>query len=639
MKASKGTRAFILFLSLSILMSAFGCAGGIPNENTVAESQNIEPNSDETTLPYNNSTESAQAASDINKASAQETSDTTEPTAAAFAQEDEFDETQMNSIAMLNYLAVLSQEINSSTQSRLFLEEAYSSLLVNINPEKVDELTQRHLQNLLDTIEQFRFLSVKQERLQLIFDQKKAAALKELIPRHTMMLRSLKSFNVQNLLKSTASLAGNSISRYLSYQEAISQEFLRSGWELDDQEKLNLHESRKQTFLYMIEIVRENELPGELALNEKNVDEFVSWKNNTNYYQKIQFFESQQDTYRMFGDYWLVLADCYYNIAEYEKCLEAIDQYESLNIDIFRKDYSFAKLLPEAIIAASEVYGDEQYVLTAERYLELLVDNTENSDWSSRYFASEVYLDLYARTQNTAYLQNAYELTLNNVNNLVAKQLSLNSVYLSEVEEIAVPEEATKDEKRQIEEYNKSLHNDRKTELPPVYEPLLLNCDLLFALADTLEIDKNEQEIIDEILHGNQVGLFLSETLENRYSFSPIDVDRTAEFYKDKLVIPAVSVCENSAVKVTVTSDGEVSIYDDWILKEVERPSDDITDFTVTYTSKAVRKQVWSANAVVDIEIYTDKADEYADTKFKFNVSKYNDLWLLPDIVEFVQVN
>ena len=84
-----------------------------------------------------------------------------------------------------------------------------------------------------------------------------------------MMLRSLKSFNVQNLLKSTASLAGNSISRYLSYQEAISQEFLRSRWELDDQEKLNLHESRKQTFLYMIEIVRENELPGALALNEK----------------------------------------------------------------------------------------------------------------------------------------------------------------------------------------------------------------------------------------------------------------------------------------------------------------------------------------------------------------------------------
>ena len=639
MKASKGTRAFILFLSLSILMSAFGCAGGTPNENTVAESQNIEPNSDETTLPYNNSTESTQAASDINEASAQETSDTTEPTAAAFAQEDEFDETQMNSIAMLNYLAVLSQEINSSTQSRLFLEEAYSSLLVNINPEKVDELTQRHLQNLLDTIEQFRFLSVKQERLQLIFDQKKAAALKELIPRHTMMLRNLNIKDKIALLKAASQLVISSISRYLSRLETISQEFLRSRWELDDQEKLNLHESRKQTFLYMIEIVRENELPGELALNEKNVDEFVSWKNNTNYYQKIQFFESQQDTYRMFGDYWLVLADCYYNIAEYEKCLEAIDQYESLNIDIFRKDYSFAKLLPEAIIAASEIYGDEQYVLTAERYLELLVDNTENSDWSSRYFASEVYLDLYARTQNTAYLQNAYELTLNNVNNLVAKQLSLNSVYLSEVEEIAVPEEATKDEKRQIEEYNKSLHNDRKTELPPVYEPLLLNCDLLFALADTLEIDKNEQEIIDEILHGNQVGLFLSETLENRYSFSPIVVDRTAEFYKDKLVVPAVSVCDNSAVKVTVTSDGAVSVYDDWVVKEVERPSDDITDFTVTYTSKAARKQVWSANAVVDIEIYTDKADEYADTKFKFNVSKYNALWLLPDIVEFVQVN
>ena len=74
---------------------------------------------------------------------------------------------------MLNYLAVLSQEINDSKNSRMFLEEAYASLLNNTNPEKVNELTQSHLSSMLDTIEKYRMISVKRDRLQYIYDQKK----------------------------------------------------------------------------------------------------------------------------------------------------------------------------------------------------------------------------------------------------------------------------------------------------------------------------------------------------------------------------------------------------------------------------------------------------------------------------------
>lgn len=40
-------------------------------------------------------------------------------------------DTQLNSINMLNYLVMLTQEINAATNSRLYLEEAYSSLINN----------------------------------------------------------------------------------------------------------------------------------------------------------------------------------------------------------------------------------------------------------------------------------------------------------------------------------------------------------------------------------------------------------------------------------------------------------------------------------------------------------------------------
>ena len=213
--------------------------------------------------------------------------------------------------------------------------------------------------------------------------------------------------------------------------------------------------------MFMLDIVREENLPGKLALNESSVEEYVTWKNNTNVYQKIQFFESQSSTYEAFGDYWLTLASCYYDQAEYEKCLGCFDKYEELQADIFRKDYNFAKALPQAIVAAKEVYSKEEYSPIAERYLGILVDNTENTEWSLKYFAAQMYLDLYAQTKESHFLDQAYILALNNVNYLVAKQKVMNTSYLSAVKEVALPKDpskdASKDEKTSVEDQKKKI--------------------------------------------------------------------------------------------------------------------------------------------------------------------------------------
>ena len=119
---------------------------------------------------------------------------------------------------------------------------------------------------------------------------------------------------------------------------------MQDGWVLDDEEAANLHDSRKRAFMFMIEIVREEELPGELALSESAVENFVKWKNNENVYQRLQFLESEEDTYKAFGNYWLELADSYYETGEYAKCLDAVAKYEELQTEIFRKDYYLAQM-------------------------------------------------------------------------------------------------------------------------------------------------------------------------------------------------------------------------------------------------------------------------------------------------------
>ena len=47
------------------------------------------------------------------------------------------------------------------------------------DPEKVNETTESHLSSLLDIIEKYRMITVKRDRLQYIYDQNKAKALKE----------------------------------------------------------------------------------------------------------------------------------------------------------------------------------------------------------------------------------------------------------------------------------------------------------------------------------------------------------------------------------------------------------------------------------------------------------------------------
>ena len=544
-------------------------------------------------------------------------------------------ETQKNSIAMLNYLAMLSQQINSSKNSRMYLEEAYDALINNTNPENVNELTESHLSSLLDIIEKYRMIAVKRERLEYIYNQNKAKAIKEAIPNPIGVLSAVTSFDYKRLAASVIYMAVDSVTSYNAYNTEIEQEYLQDGWELDDEEAENLHDSRKRAFLYMIDIVQEYDIPGKLALNETSIENFVTYQNKTNNAQKIQFFESEESTYSAFGSYWLELAECYYAAEEYKKCLDAISTYENVQTDIFRKDYEYAQILPEVIVAAEEVYSGKEYVEYVEKHLKILVDNTEKSEWSLRYFAAQMYMDLYAKTKESSYLNTAFELVLNNVNYLAGEQNSMNKTYLSAVQEVTASDTATKDEKKQIKQYNKSLKEQRKIELPPVYEPLMVNCELLFALADECNISDAQKNRIDGILDS----AFLTTTIAQKYSFVPENIRVDATYDKDTLILPASVVSENSAIKVSVSDGDSTTVYDDWTVKKVDRANgdDDFGGFKVTYVSKSAGKQNWSADSTVKVEITEPDADDRSYI-LNFKVNSYKKI-LMVTTVEFEQVS
>ncbi len=271
---------------------------------------------------------------------------------------------------MLNYLAVLTQQINSARNSRLFIEEAYSSLINNTHPNAIDENTQFHLASILDALENYRMIAVQRDRLKYIYEQNQAQALRRSLPSPLPLISLSKSKKIMKDLLSLTFMAVDAYASYIDQKAANDLRDMEATWALDDEEVKGLHGIRKQTFNYMIETVNAYKLSGDQALNENAVDEFVAWKNNTNIVQRILFLESNHRTYKDFGSYWLTLAQSYYANEDFDKCLDALSNYDKLQTRIFRKDYDLAKVLPMAIVAAKELKNEAEYVELAGQFAE-----------------------------------------------------------------------------------------------------------------------------------------------------------------------------------------------------------------------------------------------------------------------------
>ena len=541
---------------------------------------------------------------------------------------------QSNAIAMLNYITVLTQDVNASKNSRLYMEQAYSSLINNTYPNAVDSRTLSQLTGLLDTMEKYRMAALQRERLEYIYEQNQAQAIRAAVPSPMGLFSTVRSYRPSKIAASIAYMAIDSITSYMTYTAAVDLQYLQDGWALDDEEASALHESRKGTFAYMINMVGEYELPGDLTLTESSVEEFVKWKNNENVVGRIQFLESNQATYQSYGGYWLLLAQSYYDNGDYEKCLDAARAYEDIDNRIFRKDYELAKVLPSVISAAEQIYSGKKYESVAADSVQTLLDNTDHDDWALRYYAAQVYIDLAAQTNDRAYLETAYDIVLDNVNYLVGEQQSLNAAYIAPVQKAAVPENATKNVKKQIENANKSLEETRKTELPPVCEPLRLNCDLLFALADELEISESERQKIDGILHLKGAPIFLTEALDDAYWFlhdsTPESEETDIEFGGTAIILPAVCCTSDAAITVSVqeADAAEPVVLTDWTVDTVKRVTeDDVSSYRVVYTSEEARRHDWQPGAAIQLDIQPKADTDLPAYHFEFTTEDTKKEW------------
>lgn len=555
---------------------------------------------------------------------------------------------QRNSFSMMYYLAITAEEIRTSKDNRLVLEDIYTSLLNDINPGAVDEITQDHLQNLRDIIKSYLNISVKRERLQFIYNQEKAAAMRSAVPDPLAMLSVSNALDWKQLALSVAYTAVDSYNNYKSASESADLAFIMSGWELDDEERAAVMKNRDRAFDYMVDMVQEYNLDGLKTLNEKSIEKFAEICATENASERIKLLIAESETYDLLGNYWLQLADAYFETAQYTKCLEAVDTYNSLATGIYRQDYNYLKVLPKAIVAAQQTYSGEEYIEIVDEFADSIIENTSTDDWSMRYFAAQVYLDLYSKTNDKAYLEETYKIASENVTVLLKNQRSINNTYLNDIAEQKVEEpdyrymtekekedkeKEYKEEKKRVKEYNKALKEERKTELPSLYEPLVLNCELLFALSEQMDISESEKVEIENILETDKNGIFMVDPINDAYSFTNDENKYSIEISKKELVIPVNLMTKEAKVTVTVSEKGKSQTFDDLVVTKVERDGETVDEFKAYVSSKQLKKYDWTADSKIDITItYSDACDK--SINFKYVVKNFEKHWY-GDKVEF----
>lgn len=538
----------------------------------------------------------------------------------ASAESNEFSDVQIRAISMLNYITVLTKETNASSKSRMFMEKAYSELINNTHPNAVvDNRTLGQLNGLLDTMERYRLVNVKRDRLQYIYEQNQAKAIRAAIPNPLGMLSTVHSLTPARLITSIAYMAVDSYTSYTAYTGEIALQNLKDGWELDDEEAATLHDARKNMFTFMIQMVNQYNLPGELALTEQTVDEFVKWKNNDNIVARIQFLESNQDIYKYYGGYWTTLAKSYYENNELQKCIDAVSTYEGMGAKLFRWDFDYAQILPLAIAAAEQVLPTDEYVKYAAQRAEAIDDNTRGSDWALKYFAAQTYVNIYDKTNDKSYLEKAYAILKNNIIYLADEQKDMNETYIAAYQDKST-NNLTDKEKKQVEEYNKTMREARKTELPPVSDALLLNCDLLFNLVDLIEVSNDVKSSLESMIHPQGARLFLVEPLDNKFWFEAKYVTATEDidftYGGTQMIIPVSFLTSNANIAVHIN---DAQILDDWKLDRVERKTEgDITTYYAIYTSEQAHNHPWQVDEKIKIMLSPDTENSIPSYTFEY---------------------
>lgn len=513
---------------------------------------------------------------------------------------------QLNSAILLNHLIVSAYEAETSRHSRLYLEELFTDTLDNLNTDKLDGETKAQIDQFKSALEPLRMPEEKREKLHVLYQNTQAHALRSIVDDPASLLSHWHKFNLSDLVNAGLYMPVDAAESYAAIQSPAQLNYYQDHPSLDEEQSVSLAEARDGLMAYLDNYVKENELPAQYALSPQTASDFANLLNKSAQ-EKLQFLSDSAETYSELPDYWVLLAQSRFENGDYKECLNAIGTYAEKQAPVYQTDRTYAHLIPLAMICLQEtVQIAVTRVRQIEPYIERLILNTSEDDWALRYFAAMAYTDITRASDNPwakeGYLNNAYAILRSVTENLAAKQRDSNTAYLADAVSLKAPSGASKAEKKEIRDLNLLLKEDWKTGLPPVSEALLLSADFLKALAEKMEIAKEET---DAILYPAQSPLFFNPCLESLYANDDAQIEAPViTFDKKKITVPASTINYDYDLKVTVEHGSDLYIFDDWTVSSVKRVNTkDAGSFIAELTSENNNHMKYQEDMIVNVEL------------------------------------
>ena len=404
-------------------------------------------------------------------------------------------------IILMNYITTKIEEV-INTRDEILLYETLDNIENNIKPSYLKSTTREKVLKLIDGIYEKLKENIALKRINYIYEQKEANAMNEVLKPNVMSLLTTSIATTVTKDPMTAALTIGSlvVDRVQAYNTAIEEsedKYLKDNWKIEDEILENVKTLKKDLLEYRSKMVEEHNIPDEMVLSPKDVDEYGKNSIESNNSIRLRFFQDNLSVYKGYPQIFLELARCYYENQDYKKCVEYIDKYLNIGVNIFKTDKELAKVYPLGFIAASTYMDNteyEKYVLTnIDKMNEMVIQyDIDDSLSDVKYKAALIYLNLYRRTNNATLLKDAYERAKSNIVFLIKKQKELNKEYIE-------------------------LSFGEKGEAP-VNNYMVLNLEVLYSLMEKLNLGQNEKNNIMQILYNtNKEHLFYNLELDEKY--------------------------------------------------------------------------------------------------------------------------
>ena len=302
---------------------------------------------------------------------------------------------------------VLVSNNNRTVLDEIYLLEWY---------EDISLINSEYIRNFRDDIEQFRSLDVKRERLEYLHNQKNSMAIASLVPNAiSVATMAFASGNPKQAVIAVAGTALSSITNYLTAKEMAELEKIQSQWDIDDQASQAFNNLNNSIFSNLTALSAEYGFSRDDYASIQTIQSFIKFVQDPNTTPQDIILKCVGTNFEkelnQFSDYWRIVASAYYELGYYEGALDAIVHYEECYEKVFYHDPNYAQILMIKAYCIEELAYDKKEIVDDLISIAdgIIANVSVEGDWVEKYYCYLLYLDIANYTNDTAYLEKAFD--------------------------------------------------------------------------------------------------------------------------------------------------------------------------------------------------------------------------------------